>query len=254
MTNPGIIRGLLGALVAVLLAAAALAAAPSFPPLTGRVVDQAGILSPATRDALTAMLAQHEQQTRQQVVVVTLSSLQGDTIEDYGYRLGRSWGIGEKGRDTGALLIVAPAEHKVRIEVGYGLEDRLTDAISREIIEQAVLPAFRRGDTDGGVRAGVTAMLVALGGSPAAGAAGSAAPPREGPVDVSGLGALIWILVIGFVIFRAFFALSRGGVRHSGIWYMGGASGGFSRGGGFSGGGFSGGGGSFGGGGASGGW
>ncbi|MGO8914591.1 MAG: TPM domain-containing protein [Stellaceae bacterium] len=250
----GIARGLLGAIVAVLLAAVALAVEPSFPPLTGRVVDQAGILSAATRDALTAQLAQHEQQTRQQVVVVTLTSLQGDTIEDYGYRLGRFWGIGEKGRDTGALLIVAPNEHKVRIEVGYGLEDRLTDAISRGIIEQAILPALRRGDVDGGVRDGVAAMLAALGGSPVPAVGAAATAPREAPLDLSGLGALIWMLIIGLVIFRAFWAIGRGGVRHSGIWYMGGSSGGWSRGGGFSGGGFSGGGGSFGGGGASGGW
>ncbi len=81
----------MGAIAALLLGAAAFAAEPSFPPLTGRVVDEAGILSTAMRDALTALLAQHEQQTRQQVVVVTLKSLQGDSIEDYGYRLGRLW-------------------------------------------------------------------------------------------------------------------------------------------------------------------
>lgn len=249
---PFLSRWLVRAIAAVLLAASALAAEPSFPALTGRVVDEAGILSPQTREALTALLAQHEQQTRQQVVVVTLKSLQGDTIEDYGYRLGRFWGIGEKGRDTGALLIVAPAEQKIRIEVGYGLEDRLTDATSRVIIEQTIRPAFRNRDFDGGVRDGTVAMLRALGGSPSAGAAAGA--PHNGPPDVSGFVGLVWIFFIVMMILRAFWSLSRGGRRHSGIWYMGGSSGGWSSGGGFSGGGFSGGGGSFGGGGASGGW
>jgi uncharacterized protein len=252
--RPGLSRWLLGAIAAVLLAASALAAEPSFPALTGRVVDQAGILSAATHEALTALLAQHEQQTRQQVVVVTLKSLQGDTIEDYGYRLGRFWGIGEKGRDTGALLIVAPNEQKVRIEVGYGLEDRLTDAISRVIIEQTIVPAFRRHDFDGGVRDGTVAMLRVLGGSPAPSAGAAAGAARNGPLDSSGLAALIWIFFIVMMILRAFWSLGRGGRRHSGIWYMGGSSGGWSSGGGFSGGGFSGGGGSFGGGGASGSW
>ena len=97
----------------------------AFPPLTGRVVDDAGILSPATRADLSAMLQRHEQATGEQVVVVTLPSLQGYSIEDFGYQLGRAWGIGQKDKNTGALLIVAPNEHKVRIEVGYGLEGHL---------------------------------------------------------------------------------------------------------------------------------
>src|SRR5579862_4890486 len=121
----------LGLIAALLLIASAIAAEPVFPPLTGRVNDEAGVLSPQTRQQLDLMLAQHEQATGQQIVIVTLTSLQGQTIEDFGYRLGRHWGIGEKGRDTGALLIVAPNERKVRIEVGYGIEDRLTDAVSR---------------------------------------------------------------------------------------------------------------------------
>lgn len=246
---------LLGVVAALLLlAVSALAAEPSFPPLSGRVVDEAGILSAATRDALTQQLAQHEQQTRQQVVVVTLKSLQGDTIEDYGYRLGRLWGIGEKGRDTGALLIVAPAERKVRIEVGYGLEDRLTDATSRTIIEQSILPAFRRGDFNGGIRDGLTAMLRALGGTPAAGA--TASVPHDQSFDLSALFPLLWMLFVALIILRSVLRplrrIARGGPMSTGPWYTGGSAGGWSSGGG--GGGFSGGGGSFGGGGASGGW
>ena len=133
------------ALIAVVVAAGA---APSFPALTGRVVDEAGILSSDTQSRLTALLAEHEQQTGHQVVVVTLKSLQGNDIADYGYQLGRAWGIGQKGKNTGALVIVAPNERKVRIEVGYGLEGILTDAQSKLIIENTILPYFKKGDYD----------------------------------------------------------------------------------------------------------
>src|SRR5262249_7216460 len=133
-------------LLMLLLAAPALASGPSFPRLSGRVVDDAQILDAATQSELTSMLARHEQAAGQQVVVVTLPSLQGYPIEDFGYQLGRNWGIGQKDKNTGALLIVAPKEHKVRIEVGYGLEGQLTDAMSRVIIERDILPEFKRGD------------------------------------------------------------------------------------------------------------
>src|SRR5208337_5482968 len=106
----------------LILASRALAAEPKFPPLTGRVVDDARVLDTWTQSELTDMLADHERATGEQVVVVTLDSLQGYSIEDYGYQLGRHWGIGQKGKNTGALLIVVPKERKVRIEVGYGLE------------------------------------------------------------------------------------------------------------------------------------
>ncbi len=225
-----------------------------FPLLTGRVVDEAGILSRETRDQLTAMLAQHEQETRQQVVVVTLPSLGGLAIEEYGYQLGRRWGIGEKGRDTGALLIVAPNERKVRIEVGYGLEDRLTDAVSRTIIEQSILPAFRGGDFNAGVYDGTAAMLRALGGTAAPTAAGARRPATPDAYDWPDLLAFI---IMALLLWRAFYwfvasSHPRRGRYYPGVWIGGVPSGG----GGFSGGGggFSGGGGSFGGGGASGGW
>ena len=114
------------------------------------------------------MLAEHERATGEQVVVVTLDSLQGYSIEDYGYQLGRHWGIGQKGTNTGALLIVAPRERKVRIEVGYGLEGELTDAISRTIIDNYILPSFKRGDYNAGVLAGTRSILQVLGGNPGA--------------------------------------------------------------------------------------
>jgi uncharacterized protein len=252
---PALAHALIAAALLLLLGAAALAAAPVFPALTDRVVDDAGILSANTRSRLDASLAAHEQQTGQQLVVVTLPSLQGYTIEDFGYQLGRRWGIGQKGRDNGALLIVAPKERKVRIEVGYGLEGTLTDAESRIIIEQVILPQFRRGDLDAGVSDGTAAILRVLGGTPL-----DRAGPRARTVANA---APPWVSLLFLVLFFGFFAWRIYGAwplllagRGMGPWYGGGGLGGFS-GGGFSdgsGGGFSGGGGSFGGGGASGGW
>ena len=228
-----------------------LAAEPVFPALSGRVVDEAGLLSAAERERLTGQLAAHERATGQQVVIVTLRSLQGYPIEDFGYRLGRAWGIGEKGKNTGALLVVAPKERAVRIEVGYGLEGLLTDALSRSIIERDILPAFRQGQFARGIEDGTSAMLVALGGT-------AAAPSRDaGPMPAANddLAPLIFIAVILFFIMMRFYFFRGGGfwiLPAGGSWRTG-SGGGFS-GGGFSGGGFSGGGGSFGGGGASGTW
>ena len=116
------------------------------------------------RTASGTKLEFYEQATGEQVVVVTLKSLDGYPIEDFGYQLGRYWGIGQKGKNTGAMLIVVPSERKVRIEVGYGLEGKLTDAISRTIIEGDIVPNFRRGDYNAGVLAGTESILSVLGG------------------------------------------------------------------------------------------
>jgi uncharacterized protein len=234
----------------------ALAAGPEFPQLSGRVVDQAGILSPSTREGLTAMLAQFEQATGKQVVVVTLRSLQGYPIEDFGYQLGRQWGIGQKGKNTGVLLIVAPNDRKVRIEVGYGLEGTLTDAASRIIIEREILPNFRNGDFNGGVVAGTAAIVALLGGNPSAAGALPNAQPSN---DFEGSP---WALLIVLAIFTIVLSLRNRFGRRSAIGRgMGAYPPVFFPGGGFptgahegGGGGFSGGGGSFGGGGASGSW
>ena len=139
--------------------------APVFPKLTGRVVDEAGILSPKTKEELSKKLALFENNTSNQVVVVTLKSLQGDSISDFGYQLGRHWGIGQKGKDNGVLLIVAPKERKVRIEVGYGLEGSLTDALASIIIQNKILPYFKKGDYDKGVLEGVKAIMGAIKGT-----------------------------------------------------------------------------------------
>ena len=128
------------------------------------MVDQAGLLSADAERALDERLAGHERASQNQVVVVTVDSLQGRTIEEFGYQLGRHWGIGQAEQDNGVLLIVAPQERRVRIEVGYGLEGLLTDAISSNIIHSLILPAFRRGDVEGGIAGGALAVVDALGG------------------------------------------------------------------------------------------
>jgi uncharacterized protein len=152
-------RAILGLL---LCAVAVVAYALTFPELTGRVVDEAGILDPSTKAALERKLAEFETKTTGQLVVVTLKSLQGTSIEDYGYQLGRHWQIGQKEKNTGALLIVAPNERKVRIEVGYGLEGTLTDAVSKLIIENSIIPRFRVNDFAGGINRGVDDIIQAV--------------------------------------------------------------------------------------------
>jgi uncharacterized protein len=250
-----------GALRFVWLAAAWLSffvvpalATPTFPQLTGRVVDDAGILSESTRAELESMSVQEEKQTGNQIVVVTLKSLQGDEIEDYGYQLGRKWGIGQKSKSNGALLIIAPAEHKMRIEVGYGLEGQLTDAQTKLIIAEIITPAFKKGDYNGGVLAGMDAILKTIGGATIT--TGQGAPEQNDGGEQRSGGSHIPFLLIVFllwIIFGRFFwpLLFLGGLSggRGSSWGGGGFGGG-----GFGGGGFSGGGGSFGGGGASGSW
>ncbi len=153
------------ALLIILAFASQAVAAPSFPPLSGRVVDNAALLDAPTKTSLVSMLAQHETDTSNQLVVVTLTTLQGYDIADYGYQLGRHWGIGQKERDNGVLLIVAPNERKVRIEVGYGLEETLTDKLSHDIIQEQILPYFKKGDYPTGILHGTKAILSVLNGN-----------------------------------------------------------------------------------------
>ena len=266
------------------------AAAVDFPPLTGRVVDEANLLSPGTRTQLTERLAQHERETSNQVVIVTLKSLQGLPIEDYGYQLGRAWGIGQEKRNNGVLLIMAPVERKVRIEVGYGLEGTLTDVQSHAIIQSVILPRFKAGKFEAGIVDGTDAILGTLAGtytpepvkSASAGKLESAIAlgffslvfgqflvgrlrPQALGAGLIGVGtaALIWFLLgtLGLALGMGFAAAiiqllmnmgHGGGGYHSG-GFGGGYSGG-SWGDSGSGGDFTGGGGSFGGGGSSGDW
>ena len=132
------------------------------PALSGRVVDQAGVLSPAAKRELETALAAHENNTTNQLVIVTTQSLGGKAIEEYSLELGRRWGIGQKGKDNGALLVVAPNDKQVRIEVGYGLEGVLTDALCGIIINRYVIPEFKKGDIEGGVKIGAQKILAVL--------------------------------------------------------------------------------------------
>ena len=271
-------RAALAALLAVFaflaLAASPASAALTFPPLTGRVVDDAHVLPPDVQASLTQKLADLQSRTSRQLVVVTLPSLQGDEISDYGYQLGRAWGIGQKGTNNGALFIIVPSKHKVRIEVGYGLEPILTDALTSFILQEQVLPKFKTGDIPGGIVAGTDALVDQMGADTSTAeqkaaaaerqqAAEAADQPRYGHHHGSILGAIFPLLFV-FLAFGGIFGRGRGG---GGFWpllllgsMMGGRGGGWGgddEGGGFGGGGgggFSGGGGSFGGGGSSGSW
>jgi uncharacterized protein len=233
-------------------------AEPNFPPLTGRVVDQADILSQDTVEHLTAISRALEQKTHDQLVVATLKSLDGNDIAAYGYQLGRHWGIGQKGKNTGVLLIVAPTERKVRIEVGYGLEGTLTDAQSVLIIDNIMKPAFRRGDYDGGVLAGAAAISQVLGVENADvtnALAQEAAPHANDDFGVFPMVVALFVILLVFSgVLLPLLQMGGRGRWGGGGWGGGFGGGGFSGGGGFHGGGFSGGGGSFGGGGASGSW
>ncbi|MCZ6856283.1 MAG: TPM domain-containing protein [Gammaproteobacteria bacterium] len=246
--KPGIL------IVACLLASNAGGAEEStLPALSGRVVDQANILAPATERRLTAQLDAHEKAGGNQVVVATITSLGGETIEEYGVSLGRAWGIGQEGENNGIVLIVAPNERRVRIEVGYGLEGELPDAIASDIIQTKIYPEFYENDFDGGVSAGVTAIIAALGGEYVF------EQQRRTRRDRGRRGGFsfgfLWIIVV-FLLF-GFGRRRRRGMGSGLLWgaILGSAMSSGRGGGGFGGGGgFSGGGGSFGGGGASGGW
>src|SRR6266446_9819603 len=146
----------------VLLCAALAVCAVTFPPLTDRVVDEAHILSPRERDSLASKLAELETKSGSQLVVATVNSLQGQEIEPYANELFRTWKLGEKAKNNGALLLIAPNERRVRIEVGYGLEGTLTDALSKIIIANAIAPRFKVGDFDGGVSRGVDDIITVL--------------------------------------------------------------------------------------------
>ena len=173
-----------------------LAQAQSFPQLTGRVVDQAQLLDPASQAALIERLASHEALTSNQIVVATISSLEGFDIADYANRLGRAWQIGTAENDNGVLLVIAPNDRKVRIEVGYGLEGALTDALSSVIIEREILPAFRDNDYISGINNGVDAIIQAIAGeyTPAQGVAGDGNDGYEGTFE--NLIPLVFIAIV----------------------------------------------------------
>lgn len=248
------------------------ASAQNFPQLTGRVVDQANLLSPADEAELTQLSAGIEQATSRQFVIATIPDLQGYDIADYGYQLGRAWKIGQEGANNGILLIVAPNERKVRIEVGYGLEPIMPDALASQIIRRDITPKFKSGDMPGGIKAGANAIAEQMRLPLEAAEAKARERLKRGQGNKEFPLVLIWIIIlIVFVVLPIIVSAVGKGKRYRGrggsapviiwgpSWGGGSSSGGSSWGGGGSswgggGGGFSGGGGSFGGGGASGGW
>ena len=266
-------RLLLGWLLALLALAGGPALAVSYPPAPdGPVLDQAGLLAPADEAALDAQLREYSARTGRSIVVATIGSLEGETIEMYAVRLFEAWGIGGKESDQGLLLLVAPNERKVRIEVGYGLHQYVTDALSGRIIRGEIAPRFKQGDMAGGIGAGVNALITHLDRTPedakAIAEAAAAAEAKAVGGEASFGSVIFWIVLIVF-----FATVFGGGRRRHGRHGMGanpaivlwGASeiarhmgGSHHSGGGFSDGGFGGfggfGGGGSGGGGASGSW
>ena len=247
------LRAITFAVITVLMTAFAFAA-PNYPALTGRVVDQVGILSADQRIILENKLATYEQTSGHQVAVAIVTSLEGNDINLYGVQLGRRWALGQKSKNDGVIIVVAPNEHKVSIQVGYGLEGDLTDATSSIIISHTMVPKFKAGDYVGGLWNGVDDIIKVVGGQGAdvLAAAQNQSAPQAGIADA--LPFVIFFIIVLIIFFnasrgRGIGFIPMGGSGNSGSsWGSGG--GGFSGGGG----GFSGGGGSFGGGGASGGW
>lgn len=213
-----------------------------FPELTGRVVDNADLLSESLEDTLTRQLRAHEQKTTNQVVVVTVPSLQGANIERFGRDLGNHWGIGHKDKDNGVLLIVAPSERKVRIEVGIGLESKLSNIMAQNIINLEIIPLFRKSDYAEGIRDGTETIIAALEGR---------YEPRTSSIEVGRRKANGGPSIVGFLVFPFIvlvFLLGKVSNFDFGLEFGNGTGGDLS------GEDFSGGGGSFGGGGASGSW
>ncbi len=263
---------------AVLLLAGASAWATVAVPPVARVTDLTGTLSSAQQQALSDRLAAFEQAKGSQIAVLVLPSTEPETVEQYAIRVAEAWKLGRKGVDDGVLVVVAMRDRALRIEVGYGLEGAIPDAIAKRVIEEIVLPRFRDGDLPGGIEAGVDSLIGLVDGEPlpepAAGeddtamdalpvvffialALGQGLRRALGPAPagllVGALGfALIWWLVdvaifaafVGVALFFMTLVGTRGGVHRRGPGGYGGGSGG----------GFSGGGGGFGGGGASGRW
>lgn len=286
-----------GAALLVLLLAAITAIpvkALEVPRLKGHVNDYAGMLSPASERQLEALLSDFEKKESTQIVLLTVPSLEGDSLEDFSIRVAEAWKIGQKQADNGAILLIAKSDRKIRIEVGYGLEGRLTDLLAGRIIRNVITPRFRAGQFDQGIAAGISAMIDAVRGEFSAGeppppspskrtgtplvpliavlflinalgrasrvmgaAAGGVLAPIAGALFF-GLGPLLLLVLIPVGIAAGLLLSLIGGplAMGRGVGRPGGGywGGGFGGGGGFSSGGFSGGGGGFGGGGASGGW
>jgi len=194
--------GVFAAILAFVVAASVAGAQTlTFPALTGRVVDDAGILDAGARAALTQKLAALEAKTTDQLVVATVKSLQGTSVEDYGNRLFRNWKLGQAVKNNGALMLVAPNERKVRIEVGYGLEGTLPDAVTKLIIENGILPRFRANDFAGGIARGVDDVIQVLTGDAEEWKRRAAQRPEHQSAPLHGMLGFLLIAAIAIVVF-----------------------------------------------------
>lgn len=245
------------ALLALLCTALGVFAA-NFPALTGRIVDQANVIPAATRAAIEPKLVNLEAKSGIQLVVATVASLEGQEIEPYANELFRTWKLGEKTKNNGVLLLVAPHEHRVRIEVGYGLEGTLTDALSKIIITNAITPRFKTGDFGGGISRGVDDIITVL----TTDSAEWQKHPSLRRATQQTTDPMSWVLIAIAIALGTLLIVSPGfrwlflNILLNILLNSGGSrgGGGFSSGGSSDNGGFSGGGGSSGGGGASGSW
>ncbi len=208
--------------LAVLAAAFALLALPApalaakaVPFLSGRVVDEPGMLSAAAKQKLDAELAAFEKQTGDQVAVLVVAGLDGEPLEDYSVRVAQTWKLGQKGKDNGVLLLISRDDRRMRIEVGYGLEPKLTDLQTHEILDNVIRPRFQQGDFDGGVEKGVDAILQLLTGQPLP---PEAATPTAGsarlPAGQRAAFGLLFLVVVGI------FSAVALGTRGCASWFL----------------------------------
>jgi uncharacterized protein len=275
--------------VGLLFAFAASAEVP-VPVLRARVTDLADLLPPERERALEARLAAFEGETAHQLAVLTVPSLEGEPIESFALRVAEQWALGDKKLDNGMLLVVAKQDRAARVEVGYGLEGVVPDAVAERVLEDTMFPRFRAGDFAGGIDAACEALIRAARGEVVAVPQRRSVQPRIDPVALMVMavmasslvsmpfrrrargvgallgggvaGALVWVLAASAAFAALAFLLGAwfgfmgpmAGTGRRGGWGGGFGGGGWSRGGGGGGGGFSGGGGGFGGGGASGRW
>ncbi|MFL6258471.1 MAG: TPM domain-containing protein [Thermoanaerobaculia bacterium] len=215
------------------------AAAKDIPPLTGRVNDTASLIPADQRQRIEAQLAQFEQQTGDQVAVLTVDSLDGEAIEDYANKVGRAWALGQKGKDNGVLLLVSKGDRKMRIEVGYGLEPVLTDLQTKVIQDQVIIPYFKKGDFGGGIEAGVNAILSTINGKPVqpapeaqpSGGGGSSSWPgflifglfALGPFILNAIRSgswIVYIVMLPVLFFLGLLASPIVGMIAAGVWLV----------------------------------